>query len=110
MTDRVIIHSFHKLLFTTMSSESHLGGAGVIGDGQLIGEGGLLWPAGGQGVWRRDPSLLCSFILNLKGPVQKNNNPFCRQPASFYSPTEQNVQVQNLVQSDANGGPCSGRC
>lgn len=49
MTDRVIIHSFHKLLFTATSSESHLGGAGVTGDGQLIGEGGLLWPAGGRG-------------------------------------------------------------
>lgn len=49
MTDRVIIHSFHKLLFTATSSESHLGGAGVTGDGQLMGKVDFFGPqvAGG---------------------------------------------------------------
>ena len=45
-----------------------------------------------------EAALSCpQLCLKLKGLIQKNNNPFCQQPASLYASTEQNVQGQKSV-------------
>lgn len=74
---------------------------GLVGGVRLILTEGTVTIQPADGTW--DGSLakeLPSFLLlhcKPGRPVRKNHNPFCQQPASLYTPTEQNIQGQNLV-------------
>ena len=57
----------------------------------------LFGPRGLQGNLAEAALSCLQLCLKLKGLIQKNNNPYCQQPASLYASTEQNVQGQKSV-------------
>ena len=57
----------------------------------------LFGPRGLQGNLAEAALSCLQLCLKLKGPIQKNNNSFCQQPASLYPFTEQSVQGQKSV-------------
>lgn len=96
-----LIHSVPKPYAALRVQSTTLGGWGILGGAPLTLADSTVYCSAVDGteVGREEGEFLASPQLHFKAmrPVQKNSPPFCQQPASFYIPTEQNIQGQNLV-------------
>lgn len=78
MTACVIIHSFHRFLGFKVP---HL--EGLETEACYLTLMLVLFSQGMAGICGKGIALFSTTYLKLKGLIQKSNNPFCQQPASF---------------------------